>query len=381
MTAASLPLAVASSNGKLLWYVTRGTGVVALLLLSAGVLLGVMSSTRWHPPRTPRFVVLGLHRNVALLGLAFVVVHVITTVADHFAPIGYQDAVLPFLSPYRPVWLGFGTVAFDLLLALIATSLLRARIGLQTWRAVHWLAYASWPVALMHSFGAGSDARSGWLAALALICTGAVGLAVLWRVAAAHQAPGQIRVTASLAAFAVPLGMLIWADSGPLRKGWAARAGTPTSLLAAVHGAASAPTSGSSSPVVRPSRPALPTGSFTATLRGRVKESPAAHGLVTVAIDAVAIGGFNGRVHVALRGAPLAGGGVEMLESSVGLLPHGATAWDPGHVTGLQGQRVTAYVIGAGSRRVRVLLTLQIDPISGSVSGSLHGGPGPGSAE
>jgi hypothetical protein len=94
MTTASLPLAVASSNGKLLWYVTRGTGVVALVLLSAGVLLGVMSSTRWHPPRTPRFLVLGLHRNVTLLGLAFVVVHVITTVADHFAPIGYQDAVL-----------------------------------------------------------------------------------------------------------------------------------------------------------------------------------------------------------------------------------------------------------------------------------------------
>jgi hypothetical protein len=380
MTAASLPLAVASSNGKLLWYVTRGTGVVALLLLSAGVLLGVMSSTRWHPPRTPRFLILGLHRNVTLLSLAFVVVHVITTVADHFAPIGYQDAVLPFLSPYRPVWLGLGTVAFDLLLALIATSLLRARIGLQTWRAVHWLAYASWPVALMHSFGTGSDARSGWLAALALICTGAVGLAVLWRVAAAAQAPGQIRAAALLAAIAVPVGMLIWANSGPLRKGWAARAGTPASLLAAVHSAASAPTSGSSSPVVLPSRPALPSGSFTATLRGRVKESPAANGLVTVAIDAVAIGGFNGRVHVALRGAPLAGGGVEMLESSVGLLPHGAAAWDAGHVTGLQGKRVTAYVIGAGRRRVRVLLTLQIDPVSGSVSGSLHGGPGPGSA-
>ncbi|HUZ98674.1 MAG TPA: ferric reductase-like transmembrane domain-containing protein [Gaiellaceae bacterium] len=378
MTAALLPLAVASSNGKLLWYVTRGTGVVALVLLSAGVLLGVMSSTRWHPARTPRFLVLGLHRNVSLLGLAFVVVHVVTTVVDHFAPIGYQDAVLPFLSPYRPVWLGLGAVAFDLLLALIVTSLLRARIGLQTWRAVHWLAYAAWPVALMHSFGTGSDARSGWLAALAMVCTGAVGLAVLWRVAAATRAPVQIRGAAAFAAFAVPLGMLVWANSGPLRKGWASRAGTPASLLAAFRGGASAPASQPSSAVVPPSRPALPDGSFTATFRGRVNESPAANGLVTVTIDGVASGGFNGRVHVALRGVPLSGGGVEMLESSVALLPRGGGAWDPGHVVALEGQHVTADVVGAGTQRVRVLFTLQIDPASGRVSGSIHGGHRPG---
>jgi methionine sulfoxide reductase heme-binding subunit len=344
------------------------------VLLSAGVLLGVMSSTRWHPPRTPRFLVLGLHRNVTLLGLAFVVVHVVTTVADHFAPIGYQDAVLPFLSPYRPVWLGLGAVAFDLLLALIATSLLRARIGLQTWRAVHWLAYAAWPVALMHSFGTGSDARSGWLAALAVVCTGAVGLAVLWRVAAAARAPVQIRAAAALAAFAVPLGMLVWANAGPLRKGWAARAGTPASLLAAVHGGVSVQASGPSPPVVPASRPELPQGSFTAAFRGRVKESPATNGLVTVTIDGVATGGFNGRVHLALRGVPLSGGGVELLESSVGLLPRGAGAWAAGHVVGLEGQRVTADVVGSGSRRVRLLLTLQINSASGSVSGSIHGG-------
>ena len=378
MTAALLPLAAASSNGKMLWYLTRGTGVVALVLLSAGVLLGVMSSMRWRPPRTPRFLVFGLHRNVTLLGLAFVVVHAITTVVDHFAPIGYQDAVLPFLSPYRPVWLGLGTVAFDALLALIATSLLRARIGLKTWRAVHWLSYAAWPVALMHSLGTGSDARSGWLGALAVACTGAIGLAALWRVAAAVGAPGRIRAAAAVAAVGVPLGMLLWASSGPLRKGWAARAGTPASLLAAAGGGASTPVSQTSSSVVPPSRPALPRGSFTATFRGRVKESPAVNGLVTVAIDGVATGGFSGRVHVALRGVPLSGGGVQMLESSVGLLPRGAQAWDSGHVVGLQGQHVTADVVAAGSRQVRVLLTLQIDPASGSVSGSIQGGRRPG---
>src|SRR5205823_969111 len=122
--------------------------------------------------------------------------------------------------------LGLGAVAFDLLLALIATSLLRARIGLRAWRAVHWLAYASWPVALLHTLGTGSDARAGWLAVVSIACTAAVVLAVLWRAATAGAAAPSVRIGAALAACAVPLGVLVWASSGPLAKGWAARAGT-----------------------------------------------------------------------------------------------------------------------------------------------------------
>ena len=107
----------------------------------------------------------------------------LTTVADGFAPIGLKDAVVPFTSPYRPFWLGLGAVAFDLLLALTATSLLRVRIGLRTWRALHWLAYAAWPIALVHSLGTGSDARVGWFELLGAACTLAVAAAVLRRLA------------------------------------------------------------------------------------------------------------------------------------------------------------------------------------------------------
>ena len=114
----------------------------------------------------------GLHRNLTLLALVFVAAHVVTTVADGFAPIGLLDAVVPFVSPYRPIWLGLGAVAFDLLLALVVTSLLRARIGYRSWRVVHWLAYAAWPVALVHALGTGSDARIGWFALLGFGCAG-----------------------------------------------------------------------------------------------------------------------------------------------------------------------------------------------------------------
>jgi sulfoxide reductase heme-binding subunit YedZ len=372
-------LLAASGNAKVLWYLTRGTGVVALLLLTAGVVLGVMVSTRWQSRGAPRFLVSGLHRNVTLLASAFVVVHVVTTVADHFAPIGYQDAVLPFLSPYRPIWLGLGAVAFDLVLALIATSLLRARMGLRSWRAVHWLAYASWPVALLHSLGTGSDARSGWLLVLGVCCTGAVVIAALWRIAAASEGPGPVRIGGTLAALAVPLGILVWASGGPLAKGWAARAGTPRSLLASTPAAARTDSVRSSGAASKPSvaaPPTLPSGSFTASFRGRLTQAPADNGLVTVAIDGAASGGFSGRVHVALRGVPLAGGGVEMIDSSVGLLPNGASAWDAGRVVALEGQRISADVQGAGGQRVHIQLALRVDPASGRVSGSILGGRG-----
>ena len=118
-----------------LWFATRGFGVVSLLLLTLIVVLGVAGVTRWRSTRWPRFVVAGLHRNLTLLALVFIALHVITTVADGYAPISFLNAVIPFTSPYRPVWLGLGAVALDLLLALTITSLLRARIGYRRWRA------------------------------------------------------------------------------------------------------------------------------------------------------------------------------------------------------------------------------------------------------
>ena len=100
-----------------------------MLLTGVGCSRRADDASRWHSARWPRFPSAGLHRNLTLLAIAFVAVHVVTTVADGYAPIGSADAFIPFVSPYRPVWLGLGAVAFDLLLALVLTSLLRARIG------------------------------------------------------------------------------------------------------------------------------------------------------------------------------------------------------------------------------------------------------------
>ncbi|TML36969.1 MAG: ferric reductase, partial [Actinobacteria bacterium] len=166
---------LAAGNGTALWYITRASGVVSLLLLTAGLVLGILGTVRWRSDRWPRFAVVSIHRNLTLFAIAFVALHVVTTIADGYAPVGFKDAVIPFVSKYRPLWLGFGAVAFDLLLALVVTSLLRARIGFRAWRAVHWLAYASWPFALVHGLGNGSDARFGWLVIVTILCAGSVG--------------------------------------------------------------------------------------------------------------------------------------------------------------------------------------------------------------
>lgn len=342
------------------WYLTRGTGVVALLLLTVGLVLGVMGPTAFRTSRLPRFAVSALHRNVTLLALAFVVVHVVTTILDGYAPIGVRDAFVPFVASYRPVWLGLGAVAFDLLLALIATSLLRNRLGLRAWRAVHWLAYASWPVALLHSLGTGSDARSAWLILVAFSCTVAVVAAVLWRIGTAARAGIAQRVGLAAATVALAVGALVWFRAGPDRAGWASRAGTPAALLASASSAAVAAT-------------ALPEAPFTAPLDGRFAESgPDESGLVSVAITGLTRGGVDGELQLDLWGQPLAGGGVSMSASSVRFGPTSAPSEYVGRIVSLSGQRLTASLRDASGRPLTLELDLQIDAASGTVGGDVQ---------
>ena len=214
------------------WYLTRSTGVVALVLLTMTVVLGVVDVSRWSSPRWPRFVVDSLHRNVSMLVLVFLALHIITAALDSFAPISLLDAVLPFIGSYRPFWLGLGAVAFDLLLAVAITSLVRERLGHRAWRITHWLAYACWPTALLHGLGTGSDVKSTWSLILTAICVAAVAIAVCVRAVAGWPDHARIRA-ATLGATAVfSLFLLLWLPGGPLGKGWARRSGTPTSLLA-----------------------------------------------------------------------------------------------------------------------------------------------------
>jgi sulfoxide reductase heme-binding subunit YedZ len=168
-------------NDTLLWYATRGAGVVSLLLLTGAVVLGIVSVMRWQTASWPRFVTTGFHRNLALTTLIFLAIHVVTAVVDPFTALGWEAAIVPFSSPYRRFWPGLGVVSIYLLLAIILTSLLRPLFGPGVWRMVHWLAYAMWPVALIHSIGTGTDPRFAWMLAIEAVCVGSVVAAVTWR--------------------------------------------------------------------------------------------------------------------------------------------------------------------------------------------------------
>ena len=167
---------------KALWYLSRGTGLTALVLLTLVLVLGVLTRRSQPLPGLPRFVTAGLHRNTSLLALALLVVHIGSAVLDPYALIGVVGVVVPFTGGYRPLWVGLGTLAFDLLLALTATSLLRGRLSDRAWRTVHWAAYACWPLALVHGLGSGTDAGRSWSLAVTGLCVLTTVGAVLWRI-------------------------------------------------------------------------------------------------------------------------------------------------------------------------------------------------------
>jgi sulfoxide reductase heme-binding subunit YedZ len=218
-------------TNKELWYLARATGVVSLTLLTAIVALGVAAHRGSGATRIPRFAVTLLHRNLSLLVIVFLGVHIATSVLDPFAAISWTDALIPLSASYRPLWLGLGAVAFDLLIALAITSLLRVRFGLRAWRAIHWLAYACWPVALVHGLGTGSDVRSRWLLWLAAGCILSVVLAVWVRLAGSTGVGLRWRLGVGFAVLLAPLLLAGWLENGPLHAGWAGHAGTPAPLL------------------------------------------------------------------------------------------------------------------------------------------------------
>ncbi len=189
----------AITQSTALWYASRATGVVSMLLLSVVVILGILVNRQGRLPGLPSFAVTGLHRSLSLLAVVFVAVHVATAVLDPFVSIGVAAVVVPFVSPYEPLWLGLGAVSLDLVAALIVTSLVRAYLSRRAWRGIHWLAYAAWPLALAHSFGSSSDLRSGGFLLLAVGCALAVAGAALWRLAStARQVPRAERAAAAL---------------------------------------------------------------------------------------------------------------------------------------------------------------------------------------
>jgi sulfoxide reductase heme-binding subunit YedZ len=191
VTAATLPTLTQAPY----WYLTRSTGITAFVLLTLAMVFGIAATQRTlASPSWPRFATQDLHRNVSLLGLAFLGVHIVTTLVDGYVTITNWSVIVPFLSEYRRLWVSLGTISFDLVLLVIATSLVRLRMKAQLWRWIHYSAYALWPLTFLHFINTGTDSAHGrfglWIA---VVCAGLVGAAIAVRVSAGVDKPTPLR--------------------------------------------------------------------------------------------------------------------------------------------------------------------------------------------
>lgn len=185
-----------------LWYATRASGIVALILLTLTMVLGLVTTSRPRARHWPGFAQQEIHRRISIIAVVFLAIHVLTSILDTYVHIGWFAIVVPFTSPYSRFWVGLGTIALDLMVAVFVSSLLRSCLRPGTWRAIHWLAYASWPIALMHTFGMGTDSREHWVVVLGALCGLSVGLSLAWRVRAAAK---QRATVPTVTSHAVPL--------------------------------------------------------------------------------------------------------------------------------------------------------------------------------
>jgi hypothetical protein len=232
-------------------------------------------------------------------------------------------------------------------------------------RAVHWLAYASWPIALVHGLGTGTDARVGWMQVVAASCIACVAAAVLWRVAGGRATPA-LRTATTVAVLAAALALGGWYLSGPAQSGWAARAGTPSSLL---------PQTTATSAARVTTTAALPTSAFTDTFKGRITQSAQdANGRVLVNISGTTSGGNSGVLWIRLEGEPINGGGVSMTASGASYGPAGTPDAYVGKIVGLQGTQISLSLNGHSST-LSLTVDLQVDSASGTATGTVQGQP------
>lgn len=165
-----------------LWYLSRATGVVSIVLMTAVFVLGLVVSGRRGARRTSA-VVTGLHRSLALGMTIFLATHIVSAIVEGYVPISWLSAILPFTSGYETLWMGVGTLSVDILLAVIATSLLRHRMSARAWKRVHLATYALWPMALVHGFALGTTNQQG-LRMITVGCAVVGLLAIAWRLTA-----------------------------------------------------------------------------------------------------------------------------------------------------------------------------------------------------
>jgi sulfoxide reductase heme-binding subunit YedZ len=168
-------------SDQILWFAARGAGIVSLLMLTASASFGLVTVTRFQAAGWPRFFNYEMHRRISLLSTAFLATHVLAAIMDPYLKLGLTAALVPFASSWRPVPIALGVISLYLVIALVATSLLRRHLGQRAWRLVHWTSYLMWPLAFAHTITAGSDAMAPWMLGVEALVLAVIGGAATWR--------------------------------------------------------------------------------------------------------------------------------------------------------------------------------------------------------
>lgn len=353
------------------WDVARTSGIVAYVLLSLSVALGLALSLRWQTRRWPRLITNEMHGFLTVLSLVFIAVHGLAVWIDPFMKFGWTEIVVPMMSHYRPLWVAFGIVAAYLCVAIWISTQLRPHIGYTWWRRLHTLTFAVYVLATIHGIGTGSDTQTPWALGLyagsGLLVGGLLVYRLLTPLGARRRAYPNL---AGLVAM-VMVGCALWTATGPARAGWNAIANNGQGSGARGQIAAQTTTTTRALHISSP---------FTASLQGTMTQgSPAADGTVTVRIATTLTDGTRRTLNVVMQGQPDDTGNLSVTATHVTLAPAGGTPAYQGTVTNLESVgalRLSALLNGtaSGSNGLQLLIELRTAQ-NGQVSGVVQATP------
>ncbi|TAN29799.1 MAG: hypothetical protein EPN30_01795 [Actinomycetota bacterium] len=364
---------LATATVSPLWYLSRSAGYVGLILLGAIGVLGIVTAGNVRVAQGTKFVTPEVHRSLSLLAMVVLAVHVGAAVADKYSFIGIKDVFVPFMSAYRPVWVGFGSVAVDLGIAVVITSLLRVKMGYKSWRLVHWASYPVFALSIIHGLGSGTDS-SLWISKVIYLAVGgALVAAIVARLIARKDLRAGAKAALSGMTIAVPFVIVLWALSGPFGANWAKRAqtGLRQSLLASNNVASSSAGATKIQPVASP---VLHLGSgYTSNWSGRIDQSPAnSQGDVALRLIGNLSNSPGFELSVVLIGTPL-DGGISMTSSVVEIASNNGTPIYKGTVTSLQGTTIVSQVANAAGEGFTFSANINLGSNGSSFTGAVAG--------
>lgn len=362
-------MAAVVNNTKFLWYTSRATGIIAMVLLGVVVTLGILTASKSTPLGLGKFIGPDLHRRLSISTLVFLVAHIISAILDPFVTVGIGASLIPFAAKYRPLWVGLGTTSFDLLLVIVATSVVRHRFNHGIWKKVHYLSWVVVTLVLFHALGTGSDAHIKLVEGIYVLFVLAMGGAGIYR---AYQeyglAKGQ-KIVAGASLFLVPIALLGWALNGPLKAGWAKSASGfsifPTTTVAVSSGS----TAKSSSTSQAASGPAVALPITNAAITGTMTQTQTSSGVVVLVLRGSVANSVD-YVEVQLNGVVQEG--ALALESSTAFLgTKSAPNTYTGTVTQANGSALTLSLKGPkGAVTANLNVSLSGSSFSGTISAS-----------